>query len=312
MKKLLTSGYALIIFSSIALSFKAILVKVGYGLGMDAITLMLMRLYVAIPFFVAALLIMEGANAFKVSTADMGIFALMGIGGMGLAMFFSFLSLELIDASVNMVLTFTYPAITVMIMAVFGGERVTASRIFSLAATFAGLALVVRLDEAGATALSGASGKGALFALLSALCYALYNTIGQKVMIRVSPLRVSAYCTIFLSAFYGSIFGMRPYPIDIGVWGVAATLGIFCGFLPFLALLYGIRSIGASRTAIISSSSPVFTATWAYLFLGEKLDTVQLAGMGMVIIGVIALKIKIPLWVVSPALIKEKFKKEVV
>lgn len=312
MKKLLTSGYALIIFSSIALSFKAILVKVGYGLGMDAITLMLMRLYVAIPFFVAALLLIEGKSAFKVKTADIGIFALMGIGGMGLAMLFSFWSLELIDASVNMVLTFTYPAITVMIMAAFGGERVTKSRIFSLAATFAGLALVVRLDEAGSAALSGASGKGALFALISAFCYVLYNTIGQKVMKRISPLRVSGYCTMLLLAFYGGIFGMRPYPLDINVWGVAAVLGIFCGFLPFLALLYGIRSIGASRAAIISSSGPVFTAIWAYLFLGEQLDSVQLAGMGMVILGVMALKIKVPSWRIAPVLIKEKFKKRVI
>lgn len=312
MKKLLTSGYALIIFSSIALSFKAILVKVGYGLGMDAITLMLMRLYVAIPFFVAALLLMEGKSAFKVEASDMGIFALMGIGGMGLAMLFSFRSLELIDASVNMVLTFTYPAITVMIMAAFGGERVTASRIFSLAVTFAGLGLVVRLDEAGSAALSGASGKGALFALISAFCYALYNTIGQKVMKRISPVRVSAYCTVFLSVFYGGLFGMRPYPLDITVWGLAAVLGIFCGFLPFLALLYGIQSIGASRAAIISSSGPVFTAIWAYLFLGEQLDAVQLAGMGMVIMGVMALKIKVPTWVSFPIRVKEKFKKEIV
>ena len=279
---------------------------------MDAITLMLMRLYVAIPLFAGAMILIEGKSAFKVKAGDMLIFALMGIGGMGLAMFFSFLSLELIDASVNMVLTFTYPAMTVMIMAAFAGERVTASRMFSLAATFAGLALVVRLHETGSAALSGASGKGALFALISAFCYALYNTIGQKIMIRISPLRVSGYCTILLVAFYGSLFGMRPYPDDINTWGLAAVLGIFCGFLPFLALLYGIRSIGASRAAIISSSSPVFTATWAYLFLGEKLDAVQLAGVGMVIVGVMALKIKIPVWVLSPTLIKEKFKKEVV
>jgi len=291
MKRLLSSGYALVIFSSMALSFKAVLVKLGYGLGLDAMTLMLMRLYIAIPFFVVTLLLIEGKGAFRVKGSDLAIFALMGVAGMGSAMLFSFWSLELIDASVNMVLTFTYPAMTVMIMAAYGGEPVTAARLFSLAATFAGLALVVRVDEAG---LDSAKAMGALFALTSAFFYALYMTTGQKVMKRIPPVRVGGYCTLFLGAFYGGIFGMRPYPADIRSWGVAALLGIVCGFLPFLALLYGIRSIGASRAAIISSFGPAFTAVWAYLFLGERLDKIQLAGMAMVIIGVMALKSGFP------------------
>ena len=299
MKKLLTSGYSLIIFSSLALSFKGVLVKVGYNLGTDPMALMLMRLYVAVPCFIITLIAMEGKKAFTLRKDEIAIFAFMGIGGMGSAMVCSFKSLELIDASINIVITYTYPAITAIIMALFFGERIGIARMFSLVVTFFGLALVVRADQAGMETLKGAEGMGAILALASAFLYALYNIAGQNAMKRISPLRISAYGTIFLTAFYGGILGVRPYPANLDAWGLAAILGIFCGVLPFLALMYGIKAIGASQTAIISSFGPVFTSLLAYFLLGESLDNVQIGGMIMVITGIGALKLKLPVSLVS-------------
>ena len=46
---------------------------------------------------------------------------------------------------------------------------------------------------------------------------------------------------------------------------------------------------------IVSSLAPVFTLFWTYTFLGEHLDIVQLFGMGMIIFGVMILKLKAPI-----------------
>ena len=292
MKTYLSSGYFLIIFSSLALSFKSILVKFAFQLGVDSMTLMLMRLFVALPLFVIALAIMEGKVSFKLTLREALIFGLMGISGMGCAMLFSFLSLENMEAALSNLLVFTYPAMTIVLLAIFSREKISKSKLFSLLLTFAGLAFIVRIDEAGKMAVNS---SGVIFALLSALSYALYNVVGEKAMKGMSPIRVSSYSAVFLVGFFGIVFGNRVYPESLELWGIASILGIFTGFIPFLCYMYGVKKIGASKAVIISSMGPVFTTLWAFIFLGEILDTIQVLGMFLIIIGVLTIKIKSPL-----------------
>ncbi len=82
MRKIFSSGYLLVIFSAIALSFKSILVKFAFAIGVNPMTLMLMRLFVALPFFIIALSVIEGKGAFKLKAREACSFAVMGIGGM--------------------------------------------------------------------------------------------------------------------------------------------------------------------------------------------------------------------------------------
>ena len=289
MKRLAASGYFLIIMAAIGFSLKAVLVKEAYSYGVEPITLMLMRVGIAVPFHLAALLILDGKGAFKVSFRELVFFAVMGIVGIGCAMLFSFYSIELIDASLSTLVVFTYPAMTVILLILFFGERATAPKIVSLGLTFLGLALMVRVDKID---FLTANGQGILFALIAALAFAFYNSLSEKAVRSVSPVRLSAYCVFFFAVFFGVLFGDRSYPAAVEVWGLAALLGIFSGFLPFLCLLYGIKRIGAGKAVIIGSLGPVFTVIWAYLLLGERLDFVQIEGMVVAIFGVIVLRLK--------------------
>jgi len=51
----------------------------------------------------------------------------------------------------------------------------------------------------------------------------------------------------------------------------------------------GIKRIGASRAAIVSSIGPVSTAILAYIFLGEQMDFLQVIGMILVMAGVLVI-----------------------
>ncbi len=291
-KKIFISGYALAVLASIGFSFKAILVKLGYGLGVDATTLMGMRIFIAMPVIIGSLILIEGKNAFKISAKELALFALMGVGGLGCAMLFSFYSLELIDASLSTLVVFTYPAMTVMLLMAFTGKRATGTQLLSLCVSFIGIMLVVRVDKADFFTLNA---KGVLLSLAAAFCFAAYNAVSEKVLTGVSPVRLSSYCMMFLGGFYAAAFGTGPYPTDLKIWTIAAVLAIFTGFLPFLLFLYSIRSIGAGRTVIVNSIGPALTVLWGYLLLGERLDTVQALGMVMVVAAVMALKLKNPL-----------------
>lgn len=283
MKRLAVSGYFLIVLSALGFSFKAILVKTAYGYGVDPITLMLMRVFISLPFFITTLFLVEGKSALKVTVRNLLLFAFMGIVGIGCAMLFSFYSIEVIDASLATLVVFTYPAMTMVILLFFLKERATTSKIVSLIVTFFGLTLVIRIDRIDFLAVNE---KGIIFGLIAAFCFALYNTLNERALKDVSPIRLTSYCMVFLVGFFAFFFGNRPYPDSLEVWGIAALLGIFAGFMPFLSFSYGVKKIGAGRAVIISSLGPVFTVLWAYFFLGERLDIVQISGMAMIVVGV--------------------------
>ncbi len=292
MKRLTASGYFLVMLAALGFSFKSILTKFAFGYGVDAMTLMLMRVFISIPLILLTLFWMEGMGAFRVTTKELLLMAFMGIVGLGGAMLFSFYSLELIDASLSTLVVYTYPALTVMMLLLLFKERAGASKIFSLAITGLGLFMVVRADQSDFLALNF---TGVIFALAAALCFAAYNALSQKALKSISPIRMTSYCMICLGGFFGLLFHGGPYPEALEVWGIAALLAIFSGFLPFILFLYGVKRIGAGRTVIIASVGPVFTVVWAYMLLGESLDMVQLSGMAVIIFGVITLKLNGPL-----------------
>lgn len=291
MKRLAASGYFLVALSALGFSFKAILVKTAYGYGVDPLTLMLMRIFISLPFFLTTLFLMEGKNAFQVTAKNLMLFAFMGIVGIGCAMLFSFYSIEIIDASLATLVVFTYPAMTIVILFFFLKERMVASKITSLIITFLGLVLVIRIDKIDFLAVNE---KGIIFGLISAFCFALYNALSEKALKDISPIRLTSFCMVFLVGFFAFFFGNRPYPNGLEVWSIATLLGIFTGFIPFLSFSYGIRKIGAGKAVIISSLGPVLTVLWAYILLREQLEVVQIFGMVMIVVGVMAIKLKRP------------------
>jgi len=292
MNRIFASGYGLVIISALGFSFKSICAKLAFSYGADAMTLMLMRIYVSLPFFLVILWYLEGKEGFKMTIKDGLVYAGLGIGGLGFAMFFSLYSLESIAASLSTILVFTYPAMTVILGLVISGQKVTTGRWISLLITFAGLVLIVNPDKA---MMNGMESKGLYLALASALCYAFYNLYSEKVLKRVSPAKLTTYSMVFFVAFFGTLFGNRAYPEAGPVWTIAFFMGVVSGFLPFLCYMYGVKKIGAARAVIISSMGPLFTVIWANLFLGERLGYMQIAGMVLIIAGVMTIKIRSPL-----------------
>lgn len=287
MKRLLASGYFLVILSAIGFSIKSVLVKIAYGYGTDATTLVVLRVFIAMPLFLIVFFFVEGKNAFQVSIKELLIFLIMGLIGIGCPMLFSFYSIKFIDVSLSTLVIFTYPAMTLVMLIIFFRERFTVSKMISIIATFLGLILVVRIDNINFMAVNG---KGIILGLLAAFCFSIYNILGEKVLKNLSPVKVITYCMSFLFGFLAFFFSSKLYPNTHEIWVISLLLGIFSTFLPFIFYIYGIKKIGAGKTVIISSLGPVFTVIWAYIILGERLTHTQIFGMAIIIFGVVNVK----------------------
>lgn len=277
----LVTGYLLAAASAITFSVKGIFAKVLYSWGVDPITLLALRFAIALPFFWATLFFFPSS---KVNKRDLVMLVLSGLLGLFLAALTDFYGLLYIDASLERIILYTYPAIVVVWAALFFKERLSKRKVISMALTYAGLALALKLYR-------GIGGEfiGAGLILFSAVIYSLSYIITEILSRRVSGVKISAYSTTAAAVAFIALWHGKSVPQEPEVWGILFALSALSTYVPVLTLALAIKRIGASRSAVISFIGPVSTAILAYIILGERLDLIQISGMFLVIGGVLVL-----------------------
>lgn len=275
------TGYALVAASAITFSAKGVFAKLLYRYGIDPVTLLALRFALAMPLFWAAVFFFPSE---KVSWKDIFYIALSGLLGLYLAALADFYGLLYIDASLERVILYAYPAFVVIWTRLFFREPMTRRKVFSLALTYAGLALVMKLFYG----VEKAHIIGAALVLFSAVIYSLSYIFTDVFSKRVSGVKLSAYATTAAAFAFLGTWGVErgALPEAPGAWALLLGLAVISTFVPVLTINLGIKRIGASRAAIASFIGPVSTALLAWAILGESLEPVQLAGMALVMAGV--------------------------
>ncbi|MFB0534160.1 MAG: DMT family transporter [Anaerolineae bacterium] len=69
-------------------------------------------------------------------------------------------------------------------------------------------------------------------------------------------------------------------------WGIVLLLAVLNTACVYMLYNHALRVLAAFELSVITNLTPLVTALWAWLLLGERLRTVQLVGMVTVIIGV--------------------------
>jgi drug/metabolite transporter (DMT)-like permease len=75
------------------------------------------------------------------------------------------------------------------------------------------------------------------------------------------------------------------------VYELSIAMAIFSTVLPVFLLSYAIRRIGSGSASLIGSVGPVSTIYMAYLFLGEEMTALQIAGSSLVLCGVLIISL---------------------
>ena len=117
---LLCAGVAAVGFSG-----KAILVKLAYRHGVDAETLLALRMAFSLPFFVAMGWISARQRSDRLTRRDWAWLFGLGLLGYYLASYLDFLGLRYISAALEWLILFVYPTLVVLLSAVLLGQRIT-------------------------------------------------------------------------------------------------------------------------------------------------------------------------------------------
>ena len=76
------------------------------------------------------------------------------------------------------------------------------------------------------------------------------------------------------------------------VWVLTGCMALISTVLPVVMMAEGMRRVGSSNAAMMSSIGPIATIFMGNVFLGEPITAVQLAGATLVMGGVLAISLR--------------------
>ncbi|MCQ9633663.1 DMT family transporter [Chryseobacterium sp. WG23] len=238
-------------------------------------------------FFFSALLVggylLYSKESFKINKKELLILAVLGIC-YALSSEFLFLGYDFLTPGIASTVLFIYPVIVALIMFFFYKEKLNRLSIVSLLFAFAGV-IVLCLKGNGLDI--NFTGLGIV--MLSSLFYALYMVIVNKSDLKVSGFKLSFYSMLITSLFFMTKTGLEGGSLTI------PSLSLFFNFLIFaflttvissLCLVYAIKYIGSTPTAILGALEPVVAVMVSVLIFHEKFTTNLFIGITLILLAV--------------------------
>jgi drug/metabolite transporter (DMT)-like permease len=280
------TGIALATAGAIAFSGKAILAKLMYRHGVDAVQVLFWRMLLALPLFLA---LAWWAGRGKPAFMRRDWIAVIGLGFCGyyLASMLDFLGLQYITASLERLILYLNPTLVLLLSMVWLHKRVSARQLAAVALCYSGV-LIVFGQELHFEGTNVALGTALVFG--SALAYAVYLVACGEVVKRLGALRLTGAATSVACVFaIAQLFVLRapsaalvPEPV---IW-LSLANAVFTTFAPVLMVMMAIERIGATLAAQCGMVGPMSTIMLGVVLLGEPFTGWVVAGTVLVLGGV--------------------------
>ncbi len=284
------SGLLLAAAGAIAFSGKAIIVKLSYRYGVDAVTVIMYRMLLALPFFLLLGWWSERqtfARDNPLSKRDvMGVVAL-GFVGYYLSSYLDFLGLQYITASLERLILYLNPTLVVLLGWLLFKKPIQPIRMLAMGVSYSGVLLVFahELSFAGTDVVLGSS-----LVFASALTYAVYLIYSGQLVQRVGAMRLVGWATsVACVCCIVQFLALRPLSaavVPTEVLWLAGLNALACTVAPVLMVMMAIERIGAALTAQTGMIGPMATIALGVLLLDEPLNVWIGLGTLLVLSGV--------------------------
>lgn len=288
-------GGLLVAAGAVLLAAKGLFAKHLYALGLSFNDVAAIRSVMAVPGFALLAWLYQGpapaGHALSRNDLMLAIFA--GLLCYYLGALANFYALTIIDASVERPLLFAYPIFVVLITTTMTHKPPSPRVLLALMLTTLGVILVTGALQ---TELSAPEWSGMAWILFCSLSIAIYFLISGELTQRLGSglftLIAMTAAALGMAIHYQFAEGWENINLTEAAWWTLIALVVFSTVLPLFLMAEGVRRVGAAKAALISTIGPPATALMAYELTGEILSISQFAGIGLVVIGVLALEIR--------------------
>ncbi len=277
-------GVALVIGSAVCFGTLGVFGKLAYRLGLTTPQLLSYRFALAaVLLWLAAVIIRQD---FPPRRSLLGLAILGGVGYVGQsASYFS--ALHFIPVSTTALLLYTFPVAVTLLATLLFGESLGRTKIAAVALAFIGTILVVEAQ------LKVAAPIGIVLGLTSAAVYSGYILYGSRLLPGIPPISATATIVTAAAIVWS---GFAAATGQLAVSWTPSRLALLAGFvvvgttIPVLTFILGLRLVGPSRAAILSTFEPASSVLLAVLILGESANPIQYLGGALILASVVVLE----------------------
>ncbi len=285
-------GLLLAIIGAVGFASKGVFAKALYADGWSVDSVLVLRALYALPCMAIWTALTQGTIALtRVNPRAIAWTAFAGIACYYFGATWDFKALQLIDASVERVLLFSYPSIVVIIDAALYRRLPQGSMLGALVITYAGILMVVTgLD----LQILRGNLAGAGLVLACAVTSAIYYVTGDRWTRAIGSAAYTVYAlaaaTTCLTVDH--ILSGRAWQThwDLRDVTLFAGLVVFATIVPMLAMAEGVRRLGAPRASVVSTVGPPTTILLGAWLLDERLSLAQWIGVALIVVGILFLE----------------------
>jgi drug/metabolite transporter (DMT)-like permease len=281
------AGLLFALAGAMTFSGKAIIVKLAYRYGVDAVMVIMLRMLFALPLF---LLMAWWAGRGRPALEGRDWMGVLGLGFTGyyLASFLDFVGLQYITASLERLILYLNPTLVMLLGWLLYRRPWTRRQLAGMAVSYAGVLLVFGQE----VSLEGSDVVlGACIVFLSTVSYAIYMVYSGELVKRLGSLRLvglatSVACLLCILQFVllrpvDSAFSVPPQVIWLSLLNA-----LVCTAVPVLLVMMAIERVGAAATSQAGMVGPLSTIMLGVWLLGEPFTLWLAAGTVLVIAGI--------------------------
>ncbi len=284
MKNYKTKGYINAIVAAISYGMNPLFALPMYSQGFGVNSVLFYRYLFAVLIYGLWLKLFK-RTSFKISLKELFILFVFGII-FSLSSVFLFGAFTYIPSGLACTILFAYPLIVALISRIIFKEHLPQIIWLALSCVIIGITL---LYGGGTNSLNI---KGVILVLLSAISYAVYM-VGIKhtrAIRHIKPDKLTFYVMLFgLSVYIWNLkFCTQLQPLNsLFTLACAFGLAIFPTIISLETITFGIKFIGATKTAIIGALEPLTALFFGVVLFGENLTLKIICGIGLILLGVI-------------------------
>ena len=246
----------------------------------------------------AVILLLVAPARLRVARSEIALLVFYGVVGFALVQWLYFVAIERLPIGIGLLLEFTAPVLVALWARLVWHEPVRRRVWTALALAFSGLVLVaevwedVRLDAVGVAA-----------GLVAAGSLAIYFLAGEHATAQRDALSLTCLSFGVATGFWAIVQPWWGFPFDaLGesvslqgglesvtapVWALCVWMIVLGTIFPYVLSLGALHYLPATRVSIVAMIEVVIASIVAWVWLDETLSAAQLAGGGIVMLGIV-------------------------
>lgn len=239
-------------------------------------------------FFISALLLLPvlwyKKENLKITPKELYVVVLLGLS-YALSSEFLFMGYDLLSPGIASTILFIYPVFVALIMFLVFKEKLNRLTVLSLILAFSGVLTLSMKNNSFEINF-----PGLIVVLLSAFFYALYILIVNQTKIKLSGFKLTFFSFLFTSLYFlvkAKFLGDSLLLPNVNMLINFVVFAFVTTLISSLALVFAIKYIGSTPTAILGALEPVVAVAVSVLMFNEVLSINLIIGITLIIIAVI-------------------------